>query len=210
LNSFFSGEGTFARFMNLVWDLILISMLWFFLSLPVVTLGAASTAAYYAAAKVIRFHTGHIIPEFFRSFRLNFKQSTLFSMICILIFAILVFDCIYFYSTNSFLFSLFCLMMAMTLGCMLYFFPLLSRFHMRTFSLFRMAAVLMFRHLFTTILLLVLLISVFLAMYAAPWSVLVAPGAAALAWVYLMEPILRKCAPTPQEGSEESAKWYYQ
>ena len=208
MNNFFSNEGLFARIMNRLWDLICVSILWFFCSLPIITLGAASTAAYYTCAKVLRHHNGHIFVEFFRSFRLNFRQSTVFTLICAAILTVLVLDCVYFYSTSVFFLYLFYLMIAMVIGCMIYFFPMLSRFSMTVFALFRNAAVLMFRHLFKTILLLILLLSVALGVYLMPWGILVFPGLGFWLSTYLMEPILRSCAPAPDP--EESEKWFYQ
>lgn len=210
MQELFSMKGPFARFMNLLWDLICISIAWFLCSIPVVTVGAASTAAYYAAAKVIRHHAGHIFPEFFSCFKTNFKQSTLFTLLCAVVLLILVFDCVYFYSSSLFFLYLFYLMILMTLAVMCWFFPLLSRFSMTGFRLFRMSAVISFRHLLTTILLLLLLIAAFLGVYLMPWGILVFPGTVAFASTYLAEPILRKYAPTPEEGSEEAQKWYYQ
>lgn len=208
MNNFFSNEGLFARIMNRLWDLICVSILWFFCSLPIITLGAASTAAYYTCAKVLRHHNGHIFVEFFRSFRLNFRQSTVFTLICAAILAVLVLDCVYFYSTSVFFLYLFYLMIAMVIGCVIYFFPMLSRFSMTVFMLFRNAAVLMFRHLFKTILLLILLLSVVLGVYLMPWGILVFPGLGFWLSTYLMEPVLRGCAPDPDP--EESEKWFYQ
>ena len=208
MNNLFSNEGLFARIMNRLWDLICVSILWFFCSLPIITLGAASTAAYYTCAKVLRHHNGHIFVEFFRSFRLNFRQSTVFTLICAAILAVLVLDCVYFYSTSVFFLYLFYLMIAMVIGCVIYFFPMLSRFSMTVFMLFRNAAVLMFRHLFKTILLLILLLSVALGVYLMPWGILVFPGLGFWLSTYLMEPILRSCAPAPDP--EESEKWFYQ
>lgn len=71
----FSPDGLYARVMNGFWNILVLSVLWMLCCLPVVTLGAASTAAYYAAAKVIRRKTGKIYSEFFSSFRRNFRQS---------------------------------------------------------------------------------------------------------------------------------------
>ena len=42
--------------MNKVGDIILLSVLWLVCSLPVVTMGTATCAAYYTAAKVLRHH----------------------------------------------------------------------------------------------------------------------------------------------------------
>lgn len=208
MNDFFSNDGLFARFMNRLWDLILVSILWFICSLPLFTLGAASTAAYYTCAKVLRHHNGHIFQEFFRSFRRNFRQSTVFTLICALVLAVLVLDCVHFYGTSAFFLYLFYLMIAMVISCMIYFFPMLSRFSMTVFGFFRTSAVLMFRHLFKTILLLILLTSVALGIYLMPWGILVFPGLGIWLSTYLMEPVLRACAPDP--APEESEKWYYQ
>lgn len=194
--------------MNKLWDLIAVSLLWSICSLPIVTFGAASTAAYYTCAKVLRRHNGHVFPEFFRSFRLDLKHSTLASLVFGAVLAILVLDCVYFYGTNAALLYLFYLMTAMVIGFMAYYFPLLSRFSMGALALIRTSAVLMFRHLFKTILLLILLFSVALGVYLMPWGILVFPGLGFWLSTYLLEPVLRSCAPDP--GPEESEKWYYQ
>lgn len=212
--SMFSTEGTFSRFMNFLWDLILLSILWLLCSLPIVTLCASSTAAYYTAAKVLRRHNGCVLPEFFRAFRQNFKQSTALSVSFLIILFILVFDCTYLYNNtakNSLALLYMCyLMILMTVANLQYQCPLLSRFHMSGFQLLKTSVVLMFRHLISTILLLLILATTFLAVYLMPWGILVFPGVAVYAQTFLMEPILRRCAPEPEEGSEEAQKWYYQ
>lgn len=214
MQEFFSMKGPFARFMNLLWDLICISFLFFLCAIPVFTLGAAATAAYYTAAKVIRHHTGHVFSEFFSSFQTNFKQSTVFTLLYAAVLLILVLDCVYFYNSNFsgslFFLYLFYLMILMTLANMCWFFPLLSRFSMTSFQLFRMATVISFRHLLTTILLLLLLIAALLGIYLMPWGILLFPGLGAFLATFPAEPILRKYSPTPEEGSEEAQKWYYQ
>lgn len=210
MKEIFSNDGLFARTMNRLWDVICVSILWFFCSLPLITLGAASTAAYYTCAKVLRHHNGHVFGEFFRSFRMNFRQSTIFTLICALLLAVLILDCVYFYGTSAFFLYLFYLMIAMVIACMIWFFPMLSRFSMTVFMLFRTSAVLMFRHLLKTILLLILLFSVALGVYLMPWGILVFPGLGFWLGTYLLEPVLRTCAPAPEEGTEESEKWYYQ
>ena len=207
VKEFFANDGLFARTMNRLWDLICVSILWFVCSVPLITLGAASTAAYYTCAKVLRHHNGHIFGEFFRCFRREFRQSTLLTLILAALLAVLVLDCVYFYG-SGFLFSLFCMMMLMLAGCTLYMFALLSRFSMGLFRIFRTGLVLMFRHLFKTILLLILLFSAALGIYLMPWGILVFPGLAIWLSTWLLEPVLRSCAPDPE--GEESEKWYYQ
>lgn len=214
MRKFISLNSTFSRFMNLLGDLITISFLWFLCSVPLVTLGTASTAAYYTAAKCIRHKNGTIFASFFHSFKTNLKQSLGVAGLYALLFAVLLLDCSYFYgkaSTTSLLALYFFYFLILAgLAGMSYACVWLSRFCMKTMHLFRMSFVLTFRHLKTTVLLLLLLLLSVLSVWLMPWSILVLPGAAALTQTFLMEPLLKRYAPVPEEGSEETAKWYYQ
>lgn len=71
----FKSDGIFSRFMNCLFDILYVGILWIVCSLPVLTAGASTTAAYYAMAKCVRYKTGYIGREFFKSFRENLKQS---------------------------------------------------------------------------------------------------------------------------------------
>ncbi len=57
-------------------DLVFAGLLWCLSSLPLFTIGAASTALYYAAVKCIRHDRGRLGPVFWKGFRENFKSST--------------------------------------------------------------------------------------------------------------------------------------
>lgn len=63
--------------MTKVGDCILLSLLWIVASLPLVTIGASTTALYYSVIKVLREESGGVWKSFWHSFRVNFKQSTL-------------------------------------------------------------------------------------------------------------------------------------
>jgi len=214
LHKFFSMNSTFSRFMNLLGDLITISFLWFLCSVPLITLGAASTAAYYTAAKCIRHKSGTVFASFFHSFKTNLKQSLGMTLLYALLLIILLLDCSFFYGKASAasllgLYFFYFLILA-ALGCVTYACVWLSRFQMKTLHLFRMSFVLVFRHLKTTLLLLILLLACAMGVWLMPWSILILPGAAALTQTFLLEPLLKKYAPVPEEGSEEANKWYYQ
>ena len=61
-------------------DMAVLSFLWVICSLPVFTIGAASSAAYYAMVRGVRQDTGKLTRLFFESFRRNFRQSTKWSL----------------------------------------------------------------------------------------------------------------------------------
>ena len=58
-------------------DLIVAGLLWLVCSLPVITIGASTTALYYAVNKTVRHNRGRLTPTFFSGFRSNFRQATL-------------------------------------------------------------------------------------------------------------------------------------
>ena len=208
----FSPDGLYARVMNGFWNILVLSVLWMLCCLPVVTLGAASTAAYYAAAKVIRRKTGKIYSEFFVSFRRNFRQSVPLTLVVLLLNTVLAVECLYLYADTRIPAGVLYLFAAMLLAvCAMgsYLWACLSRFSMGSFQLFRMAVVLTFRHLLTTLLLLALLCVCLLGIYRMPWGILVFPGLALYLSTYPMEKILLRYSPKVSPDDPEAQKWYY-
>ena len=59
-----------------VMDAVILGVLWLACCLPVVTIGAASSAFYYAYNKSVRQDRGYAWQTFFYGFRSNFKQAT--------------------------------------------------------------------------------------------------------------------------------------
>lgn len=204
-------DGPYARVMNWLWNIIVISTLWVLCCIPIVTIGASSVAAYYTAAKVIRGKEGSAVREFFHAFRTNWKQSAFFSVAHVLILAVVLLECFYLYHepevSLTFLY-VFYGMALLVVANMMYLFPCMSRFTLGKFQLFRMATLLSIRHLITTILLLLLLAVMCIGVYLMPWGIFLFPGAMFLIKTYPMERVLRKCMPEP-ENDDEKQKWYY-
>ena len=73
---FFSYESRFSQLLLKLCYACYLNLLWLVCSLPIFTMGAATTALYYTCLKVIRGEEGYVGAAFFRSFRENFKQAT--------------------------------------------------------------------------------------------------------------------------------------
>ena len=73
----FSNNSLLGRFLNLTADIFILNIIWLICSLPIITIGASTTALYYAIMKRQRSGEGYVVKNFFTSFKLNFKQSTL-------------------------------------------------------------------------------------------------------------------------------------
>lgn len=73
---FFSYESRFSQLLLKLCYSCYLNILWLICSLPVITIGASTTALYYASLKVIREEESHCGKMFFHSFKENFKQAT--------------------------------------------------------------------------------------------------------------------------------------
>ena len=73
---FFSYESKFSQLVLMLCQSCLLNVLWFICSIPIVTIGASTTALYYVCLKIVRGEEQYVIPMFFRSFKENFRQAT--------------------------------------------------------------------------------------------------------------------------------------
>ena len=214
MKSIFSSESMFSRIMNKVGDIILLSILWVVCSLPLITIGASTSAAYYVAAKVIRHNTGYVWKSFFKAFKLNFKTSLGMTILFTLFAGLLLFNLIYVKGESTELdFSLRCIYMAIAfllIGTYAYAFAVLSRFTIKGGKILIMSFQLVFRHFVSTMAFVAMFIVVSVGIYLMPWAVLIFPGAMLFVDTFLMERVLLKYMPKPEEDSEEAQSWYYQ
>lgn len=209
----FSPDGNLYKTMSTLFDILMIGILWFLCCLPLITVGAGTTAAYYTMSKVVRFKTGYLFKEFWRSFKTNFKQSLIPTIITQLVIVVLVLDIYYVWNNRSKLNdSLFIILSGVTflfLACATYFGPFLSRFTKKNFALFKMAAYGAFRFLPITVLILVVFVVMVIGIYLLPWAIVVFPGLFMYLLTYPMEYVMRRFMKRPKEGEPGYDAWYW-
>lgn len=69
-------DSPFFNFMRKLGDVVLLNVTWIVCCLPVATIGASTTALFYAARKIAAGEDHRIWRDFFHSFRANWKQAT--------------------------------------------------------------------------------------------------------------------------------------
>ncbi|OXS78732.1 YesL family protein [Domibacillus enclensis] len=77
MGQLFQLEGPLFKLLSRAVDLVLLNILFLLFSLPLLTIGASTTALYSVLLKVIRNEDETIVKSFFISFRNNFKQGTM-------------------------------------------------------------------------------------------------------------------------------------
>lgn len=77
----FNPDSPMMRALGVVWDLIVLNLLFLVCCIPVVTIGPAITALHYVTTKwrVKRWYSGG--RQFFKSFRANFRQGVLMGIL---------------------------------------------------------------------------------------------------------------------------------
>lgn len=71
----FSVESPLYRFLTRFWDMIKLNFFWLLFSLPIITIGAATVAAYSVTLKMVDENEGYIVRDFIKAFKENWKQG---------------------------------------------------------------------------------------------------------------------------------------
>lgn len=132
MGGFFSIDGKVFSFMSRVFDILFMNIVFVIMCIPIVTIGANITAAYYVAMKMVRKEDGYLLRNYWESFKLNFKQATSIWLIIVFVGVILGIDIVFFYRQGpgiwyiGFYVSL--IFLFLYVMCTIYVFPILSRF----------------------------------------------------------------------------------
>lgn len=224
MGNFFSSDGPIFQFLDRMGHLIIINLLWILCCLPVVTILPATTAFYYTVIKSIRRGHGYPTKEFLQSFRNNLRRGIPLNLILIIIGFLLYAGLKQTVETatkqNIVMIIVYLIIIIFYAGFLALISPVLSRFSIQTVKLCKMTAAMVFRHLPVTILLTagtcgcgVLMYSAVLASMTeetvSPALVLflLLPGIWCYVSTCLMEPVLKKYMPPPQDGEKA---WYYE
>ena len=78
---FFSVDGKLYRFLSCFGDILRLNFCWLLFSLPIVTIGAATTAAFSLGLRLADETETYIFGPFFKAFKENFKKGTIIGII---------------------------------------------------------------------------------------------------------------------------------
>ena len=151
MSRFFSPDNPVMEFIAKIFDLVVLNLIFIFSCVPVITIGASTSALSYVTLKMVRGEDPYIWRNFWKSFRQNFKQCTLVWIFSILIFICLGMDFYIINSQNTSLFAvvriLLWIVCAVALSVFLYVFPVISHFVCTTKQALKNALLMTFGHL---------------------------------------------------------------
>lgn len=226
MGDFFSSEGPLIGFLQKIGMLIVLSVLFLLCSLPLVTMGAAASALYYAVAKSVRRGRGYPTKEFFRAFKRNLKNGTVLTVIFGGLAALILYNREVLWQTSAgereilseivmgssdgralTLYVIYDGILIFIAMLMVYLFPVLSRFAMKLSDIVKLSFVMSLRFFYFTI----LLMAGTGILFYLQWKVLPMPTILLLpgGWTYissfLLEKAMKKYISAPKEGEDA---WY--
>lgn len=158
LSGIFNYDNPVWRFIGKFFDIMLLNILWIICSIPIVTIGASTTAVYYVTLRLVRDEDSGTIRSFFKSFKENFRQATIIWLILLVVGFVLGFDLYFFFNMELPIANLRTVMMAVFggltlvyLAVFMYIFPIQARFINSIKRTFFNAFFMSLRHILHTI-----------------------------------------------------------
>lgn len=220
MRSLFNLDGPVMTFLNKAADLVILNILYLICCIPIVTIGAATTSLYYVSLRMAKEEEGYVTKDFFRSFKENFKQSTVIWLILLSIGIVVggefilinrmegsivpVVQCIVYIGVLLFSFEF------------LYVFPVLSRFENTIKNTMKNALFISILQIPKTLVMLIFcIIPIYLLLSSLKWlPLVVALGFSTVSYTNacIMGPIFKKFEPKEEieeieeEGTKETVK----
>ena len=212
---FFSYESKFSQLLLKLCYACYLNLLWFVCSLPIVTIGASTTALYYASLKIVRGEESYAGRMFFRSFKENFRQATVLWLILLGVGLFLGADGYILYhlrqSSTGTLAVIWTVILAVVLAAAVlyvivleYVFPLLASVSNTNRAMLKNAFLIGTHYLFATILIFAVHFAMFFVVVAWFTPLIVfGEGLCALISAWLLNGILISVSGVPEEQTEE-------
>jgi uncharacterized membrane protein YesL len=164
-------DGRIFRFAAKVSNLFLLNILWLIFSIPIITMGAATSAVYYITLKMVKNEEGYIIKDFWYAFRQNLKQGIMIEFVLLVGGIILLGDIWYFLHLGNIFGYIFAAIFSIGLTIyvltLIFIFPLLAKYSNTVFGTLKNAVLMSLTHLPSSIALAVLLIIMLYGFYVS-------------------------------------------
>lgn len=125
-------KSSLVSFLRNAWDLFILQMLWIICSLPVITMGPATSALFSVTLKIARDEPASAIKDFFTAFKADFKQALVLGLISLAGAVIIYSDIVYALSLEGNFKTLFLIVSGIMITLWLIFttfsFPLQARY----------------------------------------------------------------------------------
>lgn len=208
MNTLTPKENPILYWFSKLGDFVVLSILWMFLCLPVVTFIPACIALYDSVVHCIHGTEEGCVARFFHTLKNELLRGLLLSVLWICFGAVLIygFGILYQMGQQNHAMAIYSLVylftMLIPIGVLTWLIPVQARFEHRFFGLLRASVVYSFAHLPTTILLLVILVLAVLLVLVLPVLVFVLPAITVTVQSWFVERVFQKYIPQEEEDED--------
>ena len=212
---FLSYDSPFGQLLVKLCYACYLNLLWFVCCIPIVTIGASTTALYYTTLKIARDQDHDLGRMFFRSFRENFRQSTVLWLILLAVGFFLGADGYIAYhlraASTGPVAVMWTLILALIIGAaviytivLLFVFPLVASVSNTNWAMLKNSFFIGTHYLFCTILVFAVHFAMGFAMIAVFFPLIVlGEGLCALVSAHLMNNVLLACSYDPDAAEDD-------
>ncbi len=165
MKGLFQMENPVWIFMGKLVDMFVLTILWFLTSLPIITIGASTSALYYVTLNLANNEEGYVVRSFFRAFKENLRQGILAGILTIAGGVFLGCDIYVYYhmkgSAGTIMFWSTLILIIVYAMTVLYLFPLMARCQTDLKHLLAMAFVMAVKNFGWTLFMLVITVCLF-------------------------------------------------
>lgn len=176
----FDPENLFFRILAKGVDVVGLSLLWLLLCMPLVTIGPATAALYYTVVKTFRNTKDETFRMYLKSFKENLKLGipvtlTGLPLAVFLAWGYNVMSNHISTSAGVVMYMVYYILLLVPAGIYCYIFPLMGRFEFQMAPLFQTAFVMAFRHLPSTVVIVMLTVEMMIYTVEKWWPVFFTP-----------------------------------
>ena len=213
MNNWFNPDRPLLAFITKMTYSAYLNILWLVCSLPIVTVGASTTALFYVTLKMAEDRDDGLTRMFFRAFRQNFKPATKLWLILLGVGVFLGVDdyiLLHLWSQNVFWTLIAALLIAAAIVyaiVLLYAFPLLARFENTTFGILKASLLVGLRYLVCTLVMAgIYFLMGWIVVYLFTPAFLLGFGCCAMLCSFLLVNVVHACGGDPdgQPPEEET------
>lgn len=195
LDKIFGYDGSFIAVTEKIFDIMLLSVLWFLFCIPLLTVGTSTAALYDTVQKAKQKEEGYLYRRFWKSIHQNLCSGIMLWMTIgglsqIFLLNIGIVRAKMYGNIEVFFLVFYGLCLFCIWGIQMYAFPVLSRFDMPNGWVLKLSMYLCFRHIGRTIALIGITAMSFGLVYCCWPTILVLPYLTHYVYGYLIEPVL--------------------
>ena len=209
MSDIFNYDNKLMQGLDKFFNVCYLSIVWLLACIPIITIGAANTALYYTANKVLKHNRGYVWKDFWGAFRANFKQSTIVWLVTLGLALLMCFDTYVMWKFAAAgygigkIYIFFTIVLAFVIMWAVYVFPYIGRFANTTKAIMKNALLLAFAHLPKTLLVFAMFVGCAVLLYLFGFLIVLLPGLYMWIKSYIMEGIFRKYMSEEDRESED-------